>query len=43
VTRLIDRLIVAPDTKRIFEFRHRALEEIVDVKDQARAGPVTFG
>jgi ligand-binding SRPBCC domain-containing protein len=43
VTRWINRLLVAPDTKRIFEFRHRALEEIFGVRNQARAGPVTFG
>jgi ligand-binding SRPBCC domain-containing protein len=42
VTRLIDRMLVAPDTKRIFEFRHRAIAEIFGVKGQARTGDVTF-
>ena len=41
-TALINRLLVAPDTKRIFEFRHKALEEIFDAQGQARSGDVTF-
>jgi hypothetical protein len=39
---LINRLVVAPDTRRIFEFRHKALEEIFGATNQARAGNVTF-
>ena len=42
VTGLINRILVAPDTRRIFEFRHQALEEIFGVKNLARAGEVTF-
>ena len=42
ITRLIDRMLVAPDTKRIFEFRHNALEEIFEVSGRARAGAITF-
>ena len=42
VTRVIDKILVAPDTKRIFEFRHEALEEIFAVKNRARSGAVTF-
>jgi hypothetical protein len=41
-SRLINRLLVAPDTRRIFEFRHKALEEIFGATNQARAGNVTF-
>jgi ligand-binding SRPBCC domain-containing protein len=41
VTRIIDRVLVAPDTKRIFEFRHHALEECLDVTGQGRSGPVS--
>jgi ligand-binding SRPBCC domain-containing protein len=42
VTRVINRMLVAPDTKRIFEFRHEAIGEIFGVKSQARTGDVTF-
>ena len=42
VTGLVNRILVAPDTKRIFEFRHQALAEVFDAKNQARAGGVTF-
>jgi len=42
VTGLVNRILVAPDTKRIFEFRHKALAEAFDAKHQARAGDVTF-
>lgn len=42
-TALINRFLVAPDTKRIFEFRHKALEEIFDARNQARSGEVVFG
>jgi ligand-binding SRPBCC domain-containing protein len=40
--RLINRLLVEPDTRRIFAFRHKALEEIFGVANQARAGEITF-
>ena len=42
VTRIINRILVAPDTKRIFEFRHHALEEIFDARHRARCGEITF-
>jgi len=42
LTGMINRVLVAPDTKRIFEFRHHALEEIFDARDQARSGEITF-
>ena len=41
-SRLINTLLVAPDTARIFAFRHKALEEIFDVTNQARSGEITF-
>ena len=41
-SRLINRLLVAPDTRRIFEFRHTALEEIFGVRNQGRAGEIVF-
>jgi ligand-binding SRPBCC domain-containing protein len=40
VTGLVNRLLVAPDTRRIFEFRHRALEAAFSAAGQAKAGPV---
>lgn len=42
LTRIINRMLVVPDTKRIFEFRHKALEEIFDARDRARSGEITF-
>ena len=42
LTGVINRVLVAPDSKRIFEFRHRALEQIFDAKGQARSGEITF-
>jgi len=43
LTRVINQVLVAPDTKRIFEFRHRALEEIFDARGRARSGEVVLG
>jgi len=40
LTRVINAWLVVPDTRRIFEFRHRALEEILDARGRARAGEV---
>ena len=40
--RIVNRVLVAPDTKSIFEFRHKALEEIFGARDQARSGEITF-
>ena len=42
LTRIINGALVAPDTKRIFEFRHRALDECVKVAGQSRSGPVSL-
>jgi len=42
-TSVINRILVAPDTKRIFEFRHKALEEIFDARGRARSGEVVLG
>lgn len=41
-TRIINALLVAPDTQRIFEYRHRALEDAFLVRGTARIGPVTI-
>ena len=35
LTGIINRVLVAPDSKRIFEFRHRALEQIFDARTGA--------
>ena len=42
MTRIINRVLVAPDTRRIFEFRHRALEEIFGAQGRARSGEIIF-
>ncbi len=42
VTAIVNRVLVAPDTKRIFEFRHKALEEIFDVRGRGRSGEVVL-
>jgi ligand-binding SRPBCC domain-containing protein len=42
LTGIINRVLVAPDSKRIFEFRHRALEQIFDARNQARSGEITL-
>ena len=41
-TRIINALLVEPDTRRIFEFRHRALEDAFGAGGAARSGPVTI-
>jgi len=43
IARAINALLVAPDTKRIFEFRHQALERELAVHGLTRVGPVTIG
>ena len=40
VTRIVNALIVAPDTRKIFEFRHDALCEAFGARRTARIGPV---
>ena len=42
ITRIINRVLVAPDTRRIFEYRHQALEKILGVQGRARSGEITF-
>jgi len=41
-TRVINRVLVAPDTRRIFAFRHAALEECLDLRGRSRSGPVSL-
>lgn len=38
---IVNRLFVAPDVTRIFEYRHRALNDILKPPAPARFGPVT--
>ena len=40
-SRIVNALMVAPDTKKIFEFRHEALCEAFNARHTARVGPVT--
>lgn len=39
-SRIVNALMVAPDTRRIFEFRHEALRDAFDARRTARLGPV---
>jgi ligand-binding SRPBCC domain-containing protein len=41
-TRLVNRLMVAPDTKRIFQYRHDALRRVFPGSRPARPGPVVI-
>ena len=41
ITHAVNALLVAPDTRRIFSFRHTALEEAFGVRGQTRSGRVT--
>ena len=41
-TRAINRILVAPDTRRIFEFRHAALEDCLELRGRSRSGPVSL-
>jgi len=40
--RIVNALMVAPDTRKIFEFRHQALCEAFGVRHTARLGPVSI-
>jgi ligand-binding SRPBCC domain-containing protein len=40
-SRIVNALLVAPDARRIFEFRHHALCETFNARHTARVGPVT--
>jgi ligand-binding SRPBCC domain-containing protein len=42
LTRVVNSLLVAPDTRRIFAFRHAALEASFGLAGQTRSGPVTI-
>jgi ligand-binding SRPBCC domain-containing protein len=42
LARIVNALLVAPDTRAIFEFRHEALTDIFRSHGQGRAGPVTI-
>jgi len=42
LTRVVNTLLVAPDTRRIFAFRHAALEQCLNLTGQTRSGPVTI-
>ena len=41
-TRVINALLVAPDTRRIFAYRHAALEQLFDANGRTRMEPVTI-
>ena len=41
-TRVINSVLVAPDTRRIFAFRHAALEDCLGLQGQTRSGQVTI-
>jgi ligand-binding SRPBCC domain-containing protein len=42
LTRAVNAILVAPDTRRIFAFRHAALEDCLGLAGQTRSGPVTI-
>jgi ligand-binding SRPBCC domain-containing protein len=42
ITRLVNAILVAPDARRIFQFRHQALADIFGVTGKAQTGPVTI-
>ncbi len=42
LTRAVNTLFVAPDTRKIFAHRHSALEAAMDLRGQTRSGPVTL-
>lgn len=41
-TRLIHRVLVGPDTTRIFEHRHTTIEDAFSARGQSRRGPVSI-
>jgi ligand-binding SRPBCC domain-containing protein len=41
-TRVVNAVMVAPDTRTIFTYRHAALEDAFDVRGRARSGPVSI-
>jgi ligand-binding SRPBCC domain-containing protein len=40
IARIVNRLLVAPDTRAIFEYRHHALRGVFEAQSTARLGPV---
>ena len=42
LTRAINALLVAPDTRRIFAFRHGALERALGLEGKTKSGPVSI-
>ena len=42
LTRAVNALLVAPDTRRIFTFRHAALERALGLEGRTRSGPVSI-
>ena len=39
---IVNRLLVAPDLRRIFTYRHEALQDAFDARGAARIGPVVL-
>jgi ligand-binding SRPBCC domain-containing protein len=42
LTGIVHRLLVGPDTRRIFEFRHAALKQVFGAEGRARVGAVSI-
>jgi ligand-binding SRPBCC domain-containing protein len=42
LTRAVNAWLVAPDTRRIFAFRHHALEQCLGLQGETRSGPVVI-
>jgi ligand-binding SRPBCC domain-containing protein len=42
LTRAVNTLLVAPDIRRIFAFRHDALERALDLEGRTKSGPVSI-
>jgi ligand-binding SRPBCC domain-containing protein len=42
LTRIVNALLVGPDTTRIFEFRQRSLEDAFGARAEVRTGPVSI-
>lgn len=42
LTRIVNAVMVEPDTRKIFAYRHAALEEAFDLRGHTRSGPVAI-
>ena len=42
MTRAVNKLLVAPDVRRIFAFRHEALERALGLEGKTKSGPVSI-